>query len=261
MKRYIITTLLLSLSASANTIYVNQHNTSKEPNGTSWKSAYKSLNKALKTAKKGDDIWVAKGEYILKATRLDGINIYGGFRATETELSARDIVNNETKIFGRLALQNALVSSVTILQQPENHNVVNLDFNTNRKTTPFIPNQQKLNDARARRLQKARFYDTQHPEAENAQETPPYTQPLHQVASSQITPPSQERSRRGPPPPDEIFQRFDANSDGKISKDEAPQKMKRDWNRLDENKDGFIQKDELKPPQQNAQRSPFQERR
>jgi len=43
-----------------------------------------------------------------------------------------------------------------------------------------------------------------------------------------------------------ILERFDKNKDGKIGKDEAPERMKDRFGELDKNQDGAIDKDELK---------------
>jgi collagen type III alpha len=52
------------------------------------------------------------------------------------------------------------------------------------------------------------------------------------------------------PNPGEIFKRLDKNGDGKIAKDEAPERIAANFDKLDTNKDGFITPDELKarPP-------------
>lgn len=38
---------------------------------------------------------------------------------------------------------------------------------------------------------------------------------------------------------------YDSNKDGKVSKEELPERMQRIMDRLDSNKDGFLTKDEL----------------
>jgi len=47
------------------------------------------------------------------------------------------------------------------------------------------------------------------------------------------------------PSPREIFQRFDKNGDGKLSKEEAPERMQQNWDRIDRNSDGSVTPDEL----------------
>jgi Ca2+-binding EF-hand superfamily protein len=51
-----------------------------------------------------------------------------------------------------------------------------------------------------------------------------------------------EGSGRGTP----LFQRFDRDSDGKISKDEAPEFLKGRFDMLDKNGDGFVSIDEFR---------------
>ena len=43
-----------------------------------------------------------------------------------------------------------------------------------------------------------------------------------------------------------FLERFDANKDGKISKDEAKNKLAEVFDRFDTNKDGYLDKDELR---------------
>lgn len=45
---------------------------------------------------------------------------------------------------------------------------------------------------------------------------------------------------------DELFNRLDKNGDGKLSKDEAPDRLKDNFDRVDKNKDGFVDKAELR---------------
>jgi len=254
MKNHIILTLMASVLLQANIVYVNQGNKNKEVDGSSWEKAYKNLNKALKSAKSGDDIWVAKGEYILKPTRLEGINVYGGFSATEVDLRQRKIVNNETKIFGRLALQNALVSCVTLLEEPEIRRVVEINFGE--KNRGFKPNKKRIQEQRDKRERASRKWDKENPE-ERPLELEKEGSEKDYVSYEQNRSPKQkesrlerkrEGSRQGPPRPQEILEKFDKNGDGKISKAEAPNKMKRDWVRLDANSDGFVEESEIKPP-------------
>jgi collagen type III alpha len=46
--------------------------------------------------------------------------------------------------------------------------------------------------------------------------------------------------------PAAMLERMDANKDGKISKEEAPERMREGFDRLDTNGDGFVDADELK---------------
>ena len=48
------------------------------------------------------------------------------------------------------------------------------------------------------------------------------------------------------PTPEQLIKMFDRNGDGKLSRDEAPERMKQRWDQIDTNHDGFITLDELK---------------
>ena len=76
-------------------IYVNG-NISNQGNGTSWTTAFKSIDDAITEAKKllttntEVHIWVQKGSYKATATALpSNLHIYGGFTGSETDLSER----------------------------------------------------------------------------------------------------------------------------------------------------------------------------
>jgi len=45
--------------------------------------------------------------------------------------------------------------------------------------------------------------------------------------------------------PEQIINRFDKDGDGKLSREELPERMQRRFDRLDANADGYIDKDEL----------------
>jgi hypothetical protein len=59
--------------------------------GSSWAAAFKTMEEATAAAADGDQIWVAKGDYLLTATLpwKSGVNVYGGFEGTETALAQR----------------------------------------------------------------------------------------------------------------------------------------------------------------------------
>jgi ribonuclease BN (tRNA processing enzyme) len=46
-------------------------------------------------------------------------------------------------------------------------------------------------------------------------------------------------------PPERLLQQFDANGDGRISRDEAPDRMQQRWNQIDTDTDGFVTLGEL----------------
>lgn len=47
-------------------------------------------------------------------------------------------------------------------------------------------------------------------------------------------------------PPDQLLRQFDRNGDGKISRDEAPERMRQRWDQIDTDHDGFVTLEELK---------------
>jgi hypothetical protein len=94
-------TACLGLRGYAAVIYVN-HAATGNNNGTSWTSAYTSLQTAITAAVSGDQIWVAKGTYkpssaysLTNTSRYyhfemkEGVAIYGGFAGTETTTADR----------------------------------------------------------------------------------------------------------------------------------------------------------------------------
>lgn len=113
--------LLTSMTAQATTYYVKT-NGSDAANGTTWATAYATLQQALSTAGSGDQIWVAKGTYypdeggsftdndpIAAFTMKNGVAIYGGFagnEASDYDLSLRDFVTNETILSGEIQQDN-----------------------------------------------------------------------------------------------------------------------------------------------------------
>ncbi|MHC4153981.1 MAG: S8 family serine peptidase [Planctomycetota bacterium] len=73
-----------------------------DSNGTSWTHAFTDINSAVTAARGGDEIWIAKGTYVLTDTIIaeEVIRIYGGFDATETQRNQRDWQNNVTTVDG-----------------------------------------------------------------------------------------------------------------------------------------------------------------
>ena len=77
-------------------------------NGTSWATAYTDLQQALAAAQATEAIWVAQGTYkptsgtdrTISFALKDGVEVYGGFAGTETQLGQRDWVQHVTTLSG-----------------------------------------------------------------------------------------------------------------------------------------------------------------
>lgn len=78
-------------------------------NGTSWADAYTDLSDALSNSAPNDEIWVAAGIYKPGGATPDttsfftfphDLSLYGGFAGTETLLTERDWLTNETILSG-----------------------------------------------------------------------------------------------------------------------------------------------------------------
>jgi pimeloyl-ACP methyl ester carboxylesterase len=105
-------------SGETNIIYVDADATGNN-NGSSWDGAYKNLQDALAQAETGKEIWVAEGIYYpdqgeeetegnREATfqLKNGVEIYGGFKGTETVRNERDWENNVTTLSGDIGIED-----------------------------------------------------------------------------------------------------------------------------------------------------------
>ncbi len=74
--------------AQAAVWYVNAAATAPTPDGSSWATAYPSLQPAADAAAAGDELWVAKGTYTALGAEVANLKaaatLYGGFAGTET---------------------------------------------------------------------------------------------------------------------------------------------------------------------------------
>lgn len=114
-----VTISLLQLDA-ARTIYVKD---GSNGNGQSWENAYGDLQKALKAAKKGDQIWVAAGTYVptydgdrnIAFILVEGVSMLGGFAGFETDPSERDLTLNQTILSGEIGTATKDDNSFTVV--------------------------------------------------------------------------------------------------------------------------------------------------
>ena len=116
MHRFITLAALILLSTKVHSaiIYVNVNATGAN-NGTSWTNAYTDLQSALSTAFINDDIWVAMGTYkptqttsrTISFVMKNGVDLFGGFNGTETNISERNISANPTYLSGDIGAQGS----------------------------------------------------------------------------------------------------------------------------------------------------------
>jgi hypothetical protein len=111
----------LALAAGAQTKRYVKPTASGSGDGASWANASSDLQAMINASAAGDSVWVAAGTYKPTAWPTgcsgcidprdytfhvkDGVNLYGGFAGTETDLSQRDIAANETILSGDLGNQ------------------------------------------------------------------------------------------------------------------------------------------------------------
>jgi len=92
--------LVISSSAAAGTIYVKWDSPGPVFDGSSWETAYHTVQEGVNAAVSGDEVWVAAGTYVECITLNDGVALYGGFAGTETQRDQRDWKANETILDG-----------------------------------------------------------------------------------------------------------------------------------------------------------------
>ena len=99
--------LILAVCLSAQGIIFVRYNATGGNNGSSWDNAFTTIEAALGAAQSGEQIWVGAGTYVPAGTTLDnsfylsaGIEMYGGFAGSESNLSQRNIGANPTILSG-----------------------------------------------------------------------------------------------------------------------------------------------------------------
>src|SRR3974390_651947 len=73
-------------AAGGATVFVNASQTSPPWDGTSWSTAFPSVQSGIDSAQDGDTVWVAAGTYYENITVSGGISLYGGFNGSEVSL-------------------------------------------------------------------------------------------------------------------------------------------------------------------------------
>lgn len=91
--------LLLAVSASAQTVYVNAA-AGGGGNGASWATAYQTLQAGLAAATPGSKVWVALGTYSGTFSVPAGVTVLGGFTSGDTRLTQRHTVTKRVTLDG-----------------------------------------------------------------------------------------------------------------------------------------------------------------
>jgi len=134
-KTFIIILLVLSLTLmalpqpkpvrAATRYYVKASGGNDSNAGTSWATAFATLNKALSVSTYGDEIWVAQGTYYPSTTDVNayfyvsGKSVYGGFAGTETAINQRDISAHPTILSGEIQGDGDLTNNIKTIVKPE----------------------------------------------------------------------------------------------------------------------------------------------
>lgn len=106
---------LAGMAAAQNKIYYVSSLATDTGDGSSWANAT-TLTKALEAARAGDQIWVQGFETVTAATQLykgsftvkSGVQLYGGFAGTETELTDRETLGKPYQLKYRSVLSGDL---------------------------------------------------------------------------------------------------------------------------------------------------------
>ncbi|MCB0519228.1 MAG: hypothetical protein H6577_23565 [Lewinellaceae bacterium] len=129
MKKHFTTWLIAGLFlhlAHSQTLYVKDGATG---DGYSWESPLGNLQKALRIAAPGAQIWVAQGNYLpvdcIECSPLEraiafeipaSVRLYGGFKGTESSLEERDWKSNPTILSGNIGRADCYDNSQTVVR-------------------------------------------------------------------------------------------------------------------------------------------------
>ena len=100
-------TLYISQKAKSQIIYVKS---GAKGDGTSWERPFGTIEEGMAACTdKGDmELWVAEGNYQLKEKLIwKAVNVYGGFKGSETKLKERDLSRKSTLIGGKFQMMSA----------------------------------------------------------------------------------------------------------------------------------------------------------
>ncbi len=98
-------------------VYVDADNVAGPWDGTSWSSAYQTVQAGIDDAEEqlGGNVWVAEGTYLpttnadrtASFTMAGGVHLYGGFSGTETNLNQRNAAVHVTTLSGDIGTDNS----------------------------------------------------------------------------------------------------------------------------------------------------------
>ncbi len=102
---FIILFLAVPFVANASVWYVKKTGTDPSDcnSGTSWETAFATIQQALECAQYGDEIWVAEGVYFPSDNGFqlkENVALYGGFSGDETSRDQRDWESHKTILSG-----------------------------------------------------------------------------------------------------------------------------------------------------------------
>ncbi|MCP4643386.1 MAG: right-handed parallel beta-helix repeat-containing protein, partial [bacterium] len=102
-------------------VYVDQDNVSGTEDGTSWSTAYDTIQEAVDTsaAVGGGQVWIAEGTYTGSGDYVvvmePGVELYGGFEGSETSIEQRDWTKHKAIIDGENACRGVQPTHKTVL--------------------------------------------------------------------------------------------------------------------------------------------------
>jgi parallel beta-helix repeat protein len=96
---------LLPTPAEGQVLYVDQDAPGPEHDGSTWDTAFLTIQEGVDATTPGGEVWVADGTYVENLVMGEGVQLYGGFLGAEPggyedSLDQRDFVNNVTTIDG-----------------------------------------------------------------------------------------------------------------------------------------------------------------
>jgi len=120
----LIFNFLIFSSGFGKIVYVDIDATGAK-NGKSWQNAFVDLRQGLSASSSGDQIWVAEGTYVPGTKSSDsyalrsGVEIYGGFKGTETKRTERNWLTNKTTLSGDIGVKGDKLDNISQILQAD----------------------------------------------------------------------------------------------------------------------------------------------